>query len=176
MFLVNHFKRLVEDYKNAVIETGSVIKEKPIRVALYSALTASAGYLYAHNPSMANYEGHLAMITCDQAEVGNTIRNPEKCQQIQSILEHHCHGRLRRFTFGLFSVIWVSEYPKYIDLYEAQCKDVQMTWGEWPKYIVDIGILDHWRWTEQYMVDFDINPLEWDHSSASNSKDEKVEK
>lgn len=167
---------MLEDYKRASLETVDLYRQKPLKMGVYTTLTAIAGYLFVNNPSMTDYEGHLATMTCDLAEVGADIRNNNKCQQIETLLHHHSHGRLRRFTFGVCSVIWVSDYPKYVDLYEAHCPDVKMTWMEWPKYFVDVGLLGHWLWSEEYMVDFDINPEEWRHIEVDQSKSEQLNK
>ncbi|XP_067930334.1 mitochondrial import inner membrane translocase subunit Tim29-like [Watersipora subatra] len=157
----SYFKRMYADYKFSATETVNLFKEKPIRMSFYTTVAAVTGYFFAHNPSMQDYEAHLATMTCDLAEVSSTLRNEEKSAQIQTLINYSSHGRLRRFTLGVCCFIWVSDYPKYVDLYEAHCKEVQMTWREFPNYIVDIGFLNRWLWSEQYITDFDINPKEW---------------
>lgn len=132
-------------------------------MSVYATLVTSAGYLFSTNPSMKDYEAHLADMTCDLAEVGEDLRNPEKNAQIQSLIKLNTEGRLRRFTLGVCSFIWYTDYPAYVDLYESQCSLVKMRWRDWPQYIVDIGFRNQWVWSEQYIIDFDINPEEWKH-------------
>lgn len=152
---------MVEDYRFSTVQTVELYKEKPIRMSIYTALAIASGYLFSQNPSMEDYENHLATLTCDLAEVGDAMRNKETSKHIQTLIDYQSQGRLRRFTLGVCSFIWVSEYTSFLDLYEAKCKEVQMTWSEWPEHIVDVGFLNRWLSTEKAMVDFDINPDEW---------------
>lgn len=152
-----------EDYKRASLDTVYLFRDKPFRMTAYVTMAVATTYMYKNNPSMDDYETHLATMTADIAEVGADIRDNAKCKQVQQITHHHTHDRLKRFTFGVCSVIWISDYPAYVDLYEAKDKNVKMTWSEWPNYIIDVGFLGRWRWSEKFMEDFDINPEEWKH-------------
>ena len=162
---MSYFKRMLDDYKYSSVETLKLFKDKPFRMSVYTSLALTASYFYANNPSMENYRSHLATMTCDLAEVGDAIRNDDKSREIQRLLKHDTEGRLRRFTLGVCNFIWITDYPSYVDLYEAHCKEVEMTWSEWPKSIVDVGVLGHWLWSEDYLKDFDINPEEWDNAA-----------
>lgn len=151
----------MDDYVWAIKETGTYMKEKPIKSILLISTTSTLGYMYANNPSMDNYCTHLSVITSDLAEAGDALRNEEKSNQLQKLISLHGQNRLRRLTLGVCSFIWVSEHPTCVDLYESHCKQVKMTWREWPQYIVDVGFMGRWHWSEEYHTDFDINPEEW---------------
>lgn len=156
-----YFKKIVDDYVWAIKETGVYLKEKPLKSSLVISTTGISGYFYVNNPSMESYTAHLATSTCDLAEVGDLIRNETKSSQLQNLIYLNTQGRLRRFTLGVCCFIWVSDYPNYIDLYEVHCKEVRMKWKDFPKHIVDIGVLGRWLWSEEYLEDIDINPSEW---------------
>lgn len=176
---------MYEDYKFAGKETIDLFKQKPVRMSVYMTLVTASGYLFSTNPTMKDYEAHLADMTCDLAEVGEDLLNKEKNSQAQQLIHLHTQGRIRRFTLGVCSLIWYTDFPAYVSLYETQCKEVRMSWFDWPKYIVDIGVHNRWIWSEKYMIDFDINPDEWKHleeqqkaiaenSSRKNTEQQKV--
>lgn len=159
-----YFKKIVDDYVWAAKETIQYAKEKPIKTSVLLSTATALGYMYSNNPTMENYASHLSIVTSDLAEVGDTLRNEVKSNQLQELLCLHTENRLRRLTIGVCSFIWVSEYPAYVDLYESHCKEVSMTWREWPQHIVDVGFLGKWWWSEEYLTDFDINPKEWEET------------
>ena len=170
----NHMKKMYDDYKYSCKETANLFKEKPVRMSAYAIIVTTSGYLFSTNPTMKDYQAHLADMTCDLAEVGEDLRNKQKNAQAQQLIYLQTQGRLRRFTIGVCSFIWYTDFPSYVDLYESQCKEVKMRWRDWPQYIVDIGIHGRWLWSEKYMIDFDINPDEWKHLDESDDQSVKT--
>jgi hypothetical protein len=113
------------------------------------------------NPSATDFYSQLTDFANDMATVGEPIRNPASDAHIQYLVKCANAGLLRRFTFGVFSVMWVDNFDASVDLYEARCKLLKVGWMEWPKRIVDYGVLGHWWKLEKAMTDYDVNPTEW---------------
>ena len=137
-------------------------KQHPIKTSVYLASLSVAAYFVKTNPTKWQFESQVTQCANDLAVVGDPIRNPSSDKHIQHLVCCANAGLLRRTTFGVFSVMWTDNYDSAVDVYEARCKLLKVGWFEWPERIVDIGVLGRWRWLEQSMMDYDINPTEWD--------------
>lgn len=144
------------------MEAAQDAKQHPFKTSLYFALLSVAAYFMKTNPTKWQFEAQLTDCANDIAVVGEPIRSPNSDRYVQHLVCCANAGLLRRTTFGIFSIMWIDNYDQAVDVYEARCKLLKVGWFELPERIVDIGILGHWRWLEKAMIDYDINPAEWE--------------
>jgi len=144
------------------VEAAQDAKQHPFKTSVYFALLSVAGYFMKTNPTKWQFEVQLTECANDIAVVGEPIRNSTSDRHVQHLVSCVNAGLLRRTTFVIFSIMWIDNNDPAVDVYEARCKLLKVGWFEWPQRIVDIGVLGRWRWLEAAMIDYDINPAEWE--------------
>ena len=162
-FSGQYFANISNDYKTVAVEAVQDARQHPFKTSAYFASLSVAAYFMKTNPTKHQFESQLTERANDVAVVGELIRNPNSDKHIRHLVCCANAGQLRRTTFGVFSVMWIDNYDKAVDIYEARCKLLKVGWFELPERIIDIGVLGHWRWLEKAMTDYDINPAEWDN-------------
>lgn len=145
-------------------DTVQDIRTSPVKAAIYTSAIGLIGYFVKTNPNEVQFYSQLTECTNDLAMVGDSIRNSKSDSHIQHLILCANAGLLRRFSLGVLSVMWVDNFDPDVDLYEARCKLLKVGWLNWRERIVDFGILGHWRWLDRAMIDYDINPDEWQNS------------
>jgi len=161
-FLGQYFANIFNDYRTVAVEAAQDAKDHPLKTSVYFALLSVAACFVKVNPTKEQFESLLTECSNDMAVVGDPIRNPNSDKHIQHLTSCANAGLLRRTSFGAFSVMWIDNFDPAVDVYEARCKLLKVGWAEWPQRIVDIGVLGHWRWLEEAMIDYDVNPTEWE--------------
>lgn len=93
--------------------------------------------------------------------VAEQLRNPEAAQHLQHLFKCQNANILRRLNIGFMSFIWVDNYDPECKLYKAQCTYLKPKWSNFNERIVDVGCLNTWWGLRRNMIDYDINPTEW---------------
>ena len=163
-----YLKVIAEDYKMVAIETAQDMKARPVKSSIILGILGSVGYLIATNPDETSYREHIISCSNDLLQLSDLIRNPSSDKHIHDIMWAYNQGRVRRFTLGVCSFMWIDHYSKDADIYEAKCKHLKVGWTEFHKYIVDVGVNGRWLNLEKAMIDYDINPNEWKDVAASD--------
>ena len=120
------------------------------------------------NPSTDDFSNQLKDHMNEFMMVGPPIRNPTCEEYLQKLASYTNAGLLKRFSFVFFSIMWVDDYAKEVDLFEAQCKYLRVSWLEWRHRVVDVGLLGRWWMLDRNMKDYDINHQEWAHLEEKN--------
>ena len=158
----NYFKRILDDYVAVGQEILQDMKARPIKSSIYIGLIGTSLYFAKRNPSEASFQEQLVNNSNDLLLLSDLIRNPSSDSHIQKLVRANNEGTLRRFSFGVCSIIWMDNFGKEVDVYEAHCKPLKVGWVEMmTDRVVDVGILDRWIYMDDAMIDFDINPEEW---------------
>ena len=166
MFVVSYvegsyFKAILDDYKNVAIETAQDMKAKPAKTAFYLSALAGVGYLMKTNPSERSFHGQILEYSNELLQLGDAVRNPSSNDQVQDLIESYNAGCIRHLNLGICSLMWRDNYDATVDLYEARCKSTKVRWLDMKDRIVDIGVVGRWLWLEKALIDYDINPNEW---------------
>jgi len=156
-----YFMNIYDDYRTVAVETWADMRANKTKSVIYGIVLGTSGYLIATNPSETHFYKQLMENTNDLLQVGDPIRNMNSDSHMQELYRNWNQGRLRRFTFGVCSVMWVDNFDRDVDLYEAQCKHLKVGWLDWKDKMVDVGIAGRWRLLDRAMFDYDINPNEW---------------
>lgn len=157
----NYLYGIYGDYRTVAVETVVEMKNRPLKSFVYLGLMTTGAVLVKTNPN----EQHLHVTLLEDANelmlVGDVVRNPKSDEHIQTLLKAMKDDRLRRISLGFFSFLYITQFTKGIDLYEAQCRQVKPHWTQFHKHIVDVGVFGKWLTINKAMRDFDINPEEW---------------
>ena len=150
-------------------ETLQDMKARPIKSSIYLTLLGTSGYLFKTNPSELDYRVKLIDYSHDLLMLGQAIRNPDSDSHVQRMLRYYNTGQMRRFSFGVCSVMWVDNFDKDVDMFEAHAGPLKVGWLEWKDRFVDVGYNGKWHWLTEAMEDYDINPNEW-HDDINDKK------
>ena len=149
------------------VETLQDMKNRPFKTTIYLGLLGGIAYLGKTNPSELDFQEQLVHNCNELLQVGDPIRNPNSDSHMQKLLQHYNAGLMRKLNLGICSIMWMDNYEKGTDLYDAQCKSLKVGWMDMKDRTVDVGILGKWWWIEKAMLDYDINPNEWPEEDSN---------
>ena len=148
------------DYKAVFKDSYLYAKEKPLRSATTLGVILGLYYLYHENPDVNSYEDALLDCANELLQISHLVRNPSSDNYVQKLLKYRNQERIRIQSFGILTLVWLSEFGPSCDLYEKHCEYVQPRWKSFPQRVIDIGILGHWYFLEEAMKDYDVNEAE----------------
>lgn len=149
------------DYKTVFKEFFQHAKEKPFRSLTTLAGLGGLYYIYQQNPDVNSYDDAVVECANELLQISHLIRNPSSDDYVQKILKFRNQERIRIQSFGLLSLVWVSEFGPDCDLYEKHCYYTQPRWRGFPQKVMDVGFLGHWYFLEKAMKDYDVNEAEF---------------
>lgn len=168
---IAYVKRIVLDYKEAGLDTIKKAQDKPYKALGYGILSGVSFLLYKRNPDKINYDDKRKLYHEDMIMCGSTY-NKKSEYYLKELNRLDYSDQLEYRSFIFFSLILIKRYNDYNDIYEKQCAELNNP----NKYnifnlpnrllkfmsrIVDIGIMDNWRYLEKNLKDFDIDEDEW---------------
>lgn len=156
-FLYNIFN----DYKVVAVETIQDCKDRPLKASVYISLLSFIGLLYKTNPTERDFRQELIEDAQEMLLIGEPIRNVNTDRYLCSLLEAKRDGRLRYQSLLFFSIVYFDNASHEADLFEARCKLVKPHWKDFYKSIVEVGILSRFVNLRKAMIDYDVNPEEW---------------
>merc|ERR1712029_66190 len=162
--IVNFWKNLAVDYREATLDIVKWGRAKPLKAGALGSLASFGLYANATNPNELAFTDCMVRVNEDLCVVPASARNPASAAWLTDIGRASIQGQLRAWNCGLFTVMWRSDYSPELGHIKANCKylvpgylDV-FTEGR----IVDVGFLGKWWLTDKAMTDYDVNPDEWD--------------
>ncbi|XP_022239620.1 mitochondrial import inner membrane translocase subunit Tim29-like isoform X2 [Limulus polyphemus] len=118
-------------------------------------------YAIQTNPDEQSFRNSLILCRNELSLVSDSIRNPKSDSHMQYLLNCYNQGLLHRASCGPFSVIWVDNYHPDCSLYDARCSYLKPRYLTFYERIVDVGIFGKWWNLRKMMIDYDVNPEEW---------------
>lgn len=113
------------------------------------------------NPDEQDFHDNLVNCITSLATVADVIRNPASEQHIQYLIRCENQGLLRTTNLIFFSLVWAADYSKDVDIYAAHCKYLTPKYTTFHERIIDVGIFGTWWNLKRKMVNYDVNPSEW---------------
>lgn len=153
---------IINDYKVVAQETIQDCRDCPVKASFYISLLSFVGVLYKTNPTEREFRQELIEDAQEMLLIGEPIRNVNTDKYLCGLLEAQRDGRLRYQSLLLFSIIYFDNLSKESDLYEARCKLIKPHWMDFHKNVVEVGILGRFLNLRKAMLDYDVNPEEWD--------------
>ena len=164
-----YLKAILEDYKAVAVETGQDIKARPIKSGFVFSILGAVTYLIKTNPSEQSFRAGLVENTNDLLQLSDAIRRPSCDDHMQMLVKGYNEGTIRRLNLGVCSIMWLDNFDKDVDFFQAHCKQLRVGWLNMKERIVDVGVVNRWIYLEKYMEDFDINPQEWPDEPSKKS-------
>lgn len=159
---LTYWKNIFIDYKMVFEETIQDMRNRPVRASIIGAILVSMGYAAKHNPKESDYVDQLIETNNKLARVPEVLRRKPAYEYIDGVLDLYDKGFLRHQSLGLFSVIYVANYNRGNELFQAQCDYLKPSWRSYiTERIVDVGFLDQFHWMQRQMVDYDISETEY---------------
>lgn len=154
---VTFWKNLYVDYKEAALEVTTFVQNKPKKAIFYISGFGFLSYCVKYNPDELSYRDDL--IACGEKLilVSAPLRNPATENKLQFIETCYSEGRIRRFSIGLLSFIWVSDYTKESGTFESQCSYCSPRIESYSERCLDIGFLGKWWGLSNIMKEYDVN-------------------
>ncbi|XP_076277084.1 mitochondrial import inner membrane translocase subunit Tim29 [Lasioglossum baleicum] len=156
-----YWKNVYIDYKEVADNVVTECKTRPLKATTYATLIASCVYLNKHNSDESTFQEQLLQNTMKLMQVGEAIRNPVSENHVKWLGQCYNEGILRRFNFGIFSIMWVDNYDEACSLYKTHCSYLKPQYITFYQRVVDIGCLNKWWILENKMKDYDINEVEF---------------
>ncbi|XP_054163010.1 uncharacterized protein LOC128960879 [Oppia nitens] len=162
---MEYLKNVVNDYKQVMIDTKDECRHRPLKASVYVSLMSAFGYCMATNPNEKDLTQQLVECHNLLSAVPKSITNTNSCDFVLYLNQLVNEKLLIHQSFGFFSVLYLSDYPEDCCLYENQCPYLRSTIKSYIfDRIVDIGLIGKYRLLDTKMIDYDINPLEWQTS------------
>ncbi|CAL8110630.1 unnamed protein product [Orchesella dallaii] len=167
------WKNLYVDYKEVAVDTYKDAQAKPIKATFYLSMAGGIIYMQFTNPKQFQYVSELTKYDTEVSILSPDIRNPYAERYCHDLLKLRMKGELRFQSFELFSIVWKHDADKHMGLYEAKCNYLKPLWSEVKNRFVDIGIFGKFWMLERNMLDYDVNPYEWEVEARQIVQDEK---
>ena len=148
------------DYKAVFTDFYQQTKGKPFRFLTALASLGGLYYVCEQNPDVDSYDDTVLECANELLQISHLIRNPSSDNYVQKILKFRSQDRIKVQSFGLLSIVWVSDFGPDCDLYEKHCYYTQPRWKTLPQRMIDVGFLGHWYCLEKAMKDYDVNEAE----------------
>ena len=165
----------MNDYKEVSKEILQDMKSHPVKSSVYIGTIGTIIYFNKHNPTEDNFRYQLQNNANDLLLLSDLVRNPDSDNHIQKLVRSYNEGLVRRLSLGVCSFMWLDNYDKDVDVYQARCKSLKVGWLEMKDRIIDVGVLDRWIYMEKAMIDYDINPAEWEELERKMKEKEKLQ-
>ncbi|KAB0793655.1 hypothetical protein PPYR_13275 [Photinus pyralis] len=154
---IRYWKNVFNDYREVVIDVRKDIREKPIKAVCTLTIIGSLTYCVKHNPNFIDYRDTFVKSANELLLVHPSMQKTQTASTLKQIEGYFNSGVVRRFNFGVASIIWVDYYSASCKNSEAICKHLKMSYFDWRYHIIDIGFLDRWWMLSKCMEDYDIN-------------------
>jgi hypothetical protein len=169
-----YWKNLVQDYREVGKDTLKDIRLKPLKACTIFGTFVFAACSASRNPDSRNYRDTVLNYANDIIVIGDLIRNVNALNHMKFLERCYNNDVIRYFSFGIFSIIWISNHDKSSGLYEAQCSYTKIPYLEFYKHIIDIGFWNKWWILENKMKDYDVSSTEWPEDQVPAKEDKTL--
>ena len=161
--ITNYFKNLYEDYTESFKDLLSGCQRKPIKASIYTSIGLAGLYLNKNRPNEQHFQDNFVRVIHDLSVVGDLNRNKNSQSHCDRVMQNQNQGTLRFTNLGVATLVWEDTYDPSVGNFASQCSYMKPTYKEIVQTrILDLGINGKWRKLDEIMVDYDVNPDEWD--------------
>ena len=162
--VANYLKNLYTDYAEASKDVLKGCRERPFKASIYATIGLSLLYLNQNRPNEQHFQDNFVRVFHDLSLVGDANRNKSSQSHCDRIMSNQNYGTLRFTNLGIATLVWEDNYDSSVGNFRSQCSYMQPTYLDiLQTRIVDIGFNGRWRKFDEIMVDYDVNPDEWDN-------------
>ena len=155
---LDYLKQVKDDYKQVLIDTRNECRDRPLKASAYGSVLAFVGYCMATNPDENDFRHQLIESHNNLCSVPKNLQNPTSCDFLLTISDLQNQKVLNYQSLGLFSVIYVTDWPKHCALFQNNCKYLKPKISSYfYDRILDIGFIKKFRILDNKMIDYDVN-------------------
>lgn len=158
---------LASDYKEAFREMVVGAWERPLKASVYGALLGGAWACFHTKPDWSSFEAALLERSGQLGLLSPWIRSASSDGHMQSLMKLRNEGRLHCLSFGVFALVYHSDFDPDVTLYEARCSNLSVPWRELPRRLLDVGFVGRWWILDSKMKDYDVNEEEFKRLPAN---------
>lgn len=151
----NYFMNIFNDYKAGVKDVGEEMRDHPKTAFVILSSIATSIFAYRTNPTEQDFLDKHIDCKHRMLFLKPESRNAYSTEYIQRLDRCYNYGLVRRTTFGVFSIMWIDNFDKKSDFYEARCKFLKVGWLELKDRVIDVGYNRTWHWLDDAMVNCD---------------------
>ncbi|KAH8865074.1 Mitochondrial import inner membrane translocase subunit Tim29 [Schistosoma japonicum] len=198
-FQQTYFRQLIEDYVSSGRDALQLVRQNPLRSALWASVIVGISYIARTCPNKQDYYASLIQSAIDLWEVPDLIRNSQSTRYIHKCLKLSTKEQIRYSSLGLFTIIWRDDRTQSCCQYAEVCKYTHPANGGgnfggfirlflfdrpqengWQRIhnivhnrILDLGFMGRWWFMSHYMENYDINFDEWETPNSLPTLPEK---
>lgn len=153
----DYWKNLFIDYRQAFQDMRMDIQEEPNKALKWMFGLTSMYLLSKNNPNELEFKNTLRTIQNEAILVGEHCLNPRAAEHLQFLERCYNGGTIHYISFGIVSVMYLSEFSDNCSIYKAKCSYLQPSYLEFPSRIVDVGMMGRWWNIFMKTSDYDVN-------------------
>lgn len=160
--IVNFWKNVATDYKEATLEIVKGCKAKPVKATFYTFLGSSLFYFNQTNPcSEQDFKELYTQAHHELTLVSDSNRNSKTQKHFDRVNKAINSGTLKLTNLGIATLVWEDNYDANVGLFSSQCDYTQPTYKEiLEERVIDVGFCGKWKIAEKLMQNYDINSQE----------------
>ncbi|TNN05247.1 Mitochondrial import inner membrane translocase subunit Tim29 [Schistosoma japonicum] len=120
--LQTYFRQLIEDYVSSGRDALQLVRQNPLRSALWASVIVGISYIARTCPNKQDYYASLIQSAIDLWEVPDLIRNSQSTRYIHKCLKLSTKEQIRYSSLGLFTIIWRDDRTQSCCQYAEVCK------------------------------------------------------
>ena len=144
-------------------DIGVEMKDYPKTSAVLLSTLAATAFACRTNPSLQDFRDQHLDYKLRLLYQDDHRRNEYCTEYIQRIEQCFNYGTVRRTSLGVLSIMWIDNFDKNCDFYEARCKFLKVGWLELRERVIDVGFNSKYYWLDKAMND-------WDKPAAETEK------
>lgn len=146
-----------------VIEEG---RRRPRKAIVIGSGLLSLYTAFKSNPDEMSFHDQLVSSYVEMGLVDPGVRNPRSYSHVHTLTSQENERILTRINFGFFSLILQLPVNGNCSLYTARCDYLKPSFMDYAtNRIVDVGCFNTWWILRHRILDYDINPQEWEPKS-----------
>lgn len=144
-FVYKYAKQLSLDYRDALVDTGKKMVQRPLKTLFYSSTTALLVYAYRTMPSLDSYKSELVRFRHHQLLMSSLIRNKQVDTYVNTIEQLLLRDQIHFVDCYLFSLIVYRAQHRTSDFshrfFENVCSYLHLKRNA---RIIDVGVCNRW--------------------------------
>lgn len=153
----DYWKNLFIDYRQAFQDLRTDIQDDPKRALRWTFGLTSLYLLGKNNPDEMDFKDTLKTTENEVILVSESCLNQKAADHLRFLQRCYNEGVIHYRSFGIASVMYVTEFNDNCSVYKAKCSYLQPSYFSFPSRIVDVGIMGRWWNIFIKSSDYDVN-------------------
>jgi Translocase of the Inner Mitochondrial membrane 29 len=155
--VISHFLNLLSLFSDVAIDSVKTVRNKPLKSTIYGSIGAFIYSCCKLNPDHQHFINTIQQTENEVALVPVESQNPKSVDYLKMLNRRKNDETLRITSIGLFSIMWIDDFPSNLATYDATCEYLQPEMKNFHERIIDIGWWNNWWNLQNMMKDYDVN-------------------